>query len=627
MMFNTGDLARWFDDGSLEPLGRKDDQVKIQGFRVELDGVSKSMERHPSIAKACALKIGEQLCGFYSAPAKLENHLLEALVGSDQPYYAIPTIWVHLATIRLTANGKVDKQYLRVIAGTLSEEPETPTALAVSPSLSNSGSSSTLSSTQSSDLNSSMTLDATLSGNSDIEKALYIETKKIEVSTLEQEYGLPPKHGYRGWRWVRYIGLSAYRKLFGTIFLANLLAFLLLLWGSRENDFSLPLPHLATAVAANLLGAVLLRQDHVVNFIFWGCSRVPTCVPLSIRKHFARVYHNGGVHSGCAVSATAWWVIFTGAATGNYLRENPHNSIDLSTLVLTFLILSLLLAILVMAYPSIRMKLHDQFEWTHRFAGWMALALVWAHAIVSTASLSTEPLTYALVKTPAIYMIALITLSIALPWMRLRRVRVVPEPLSNHAVRLHFDFCTPGPCTSRGVRITDRPLVEWHAFAAIPEPGGKGFSIIVSKAGDWTKRIIENPPTSIWTRGTPASGVLAIVPLFKKIVLVATGSGIGPCLPVVLERRVPFRMIWSTKSPLSTYGQKIIDTILKADPEAVIWDTDRKGRPNLAVLAYRIYQESGAECVCVISNSSTTKKIMYRLESRGVPAFGPIWDS
>jgi ferredoxin-NADP reductase len=152
-------------------------------------------------------------------------------------------------------------------------------------------------------------------------------------------------------------------------------------------------------------------------------------------------------------------------------------------------------------------------------------------------------------------------------------------------------------------------MIEWHAFAAIPEPSGKGFSIIVSKAGDWTKRII------------------AVAPLFKKVVLVATGSGIGPCMPVIMERRVPCHVVWSTKNPLSTYGQEILDTILAMDSEAIIWDTDKKGRPDMVKLAYQAYKESGAECVCIISNRSTTAKVVYQLESRGIPAYGPILDS
>lgn len=43
-MYNTGDLGRWRADGELEHMGRVDDQVKVKGFRVELDGVSAAME-------------------------------------------------------------------------------------------------------------------------------------------------------------------------------------------------------------------------------------------------------------------------------------------------------------------------------------------------------------------------------------------------------------------------------------------------------------------------------------------------------------------------------------------------------------------------------------------------------
>ncbi|KAF6845514.1 nonribosomal peptide synthetase 12 [Colletotrichum musicola] len=658
MMFNTGDLARWLEDGSLEPLGRKDDQVKISGFRVELDGVSRAIERHPAVTKGCALKIDEKLWGFYSAASPVDEAELKVIVGEGQPFYAVPTVWKYLPVIELTANGKVDKRVLRDIAGGAAPAPAPaalpsgpgsfsvprPPPIAVglpTPPKSSGGSSVSTEVASPTKSEGGLTLvdsrNFTLvhsrsTSDPDMEKSGAFGSE-IEHEDDEPEkqvdHELPSKNGFHGWRWIRHRGLNAYRKLFGVIFVANLAVFALLLWNARDAGFSLPLNHLATAVSANLLGAVLLRQDYVVNFLFWACSRVPTSFPLAIRRHFARVYHNGGVHSGCAVSATVWWVIFTGAATGNFLASETIYPVSIVTLTLTYLILLLLLGILVMAYPTIRAKMHDQFEWTHRFAGWSALALVWAHVIATAAGSATpqEPLGITLAKTPALYLVAATTISIALPWMRLRRVKVVPEPLSKHAVRLHFDFTTPGPCTSRGVRITDRPMVEWHAFAAIPEPDGPGFSIVVSKAGDWTKKIIENPPTSIWTRGTPASGVLAVAPLFKKMVLVATGSGIGPCLPVLMERRVPARVVWSTKNPLKTYGQGIMDTILKADPEALIWDTDKLGRPNLVQLAYNVYKESGAECVAIISNGPTTNKFVYQMESRGIPAFGPIWDS
>jgi len=46
-MFNTGDLGRWRKDGQLDHMGRVDDQVKVKGFRVELDGVSAAMRVCP----------------------------------------------------------------------------------------------------------------------------------------------------------------------------------------------------------------------------------------------------------------------------------------------------------------------------------------------------------------------------------------------------------------------------------------------------------------------------------------------------------------------------------------------------------------------------------------------------
>lgn len=57
-MFNTGDLGRWRPDGQIDHLGRVDDQVKVKGFRVELDGVTTAMEVRPrEIPRNCTLLI------------------------------------------------------------------------------------------------------------------------------------------------------------------------------------------------------------------------------------------------------------------------------------------------------------------------------------------------------------------------------------------------------------------------------------------------------------------------------------------------------------------------------------------------------------------------------------------
>jgi hypothetical protein len=78
---------------------------------------------------------------------------------------------------------------------------------------------------------------------------------------------------------------------------------------------------------------------------------------------------------------------------------------------------------------------------------------------------------------------------------------------------------------------------------------------------------------------------------------------------------------------LRTYGFDIYDSVLKADPQALVIDTTLAGRPDMVTHTYQLFVESGAEAVFVISNPRLTRKIVYAMETRDIPAFGPIWDS
>ena len=112
------------------------------------------------------------------------------------------------------------------------------------------------------------------------------------------------------------------------------------------------------------------------------------------------------------------------------------------------------------------------------------------------------------------------------------------------------------------VRLSQTPLLENHAFAVIPQPdGGRGYSIIVSNAGDWTNKFINSPdrPSKLWMKGLPTLGVLRISLLFKPVIIAATGSGIGPCLSLLeLHTAWPVRVVWSAKSPVVTYGSVLV---------------------------------------------------------------------
>lgn len=438
---------------------------------------------------------------------------------------------------------------------------------------------------------------------------------------------LPEKRYGRIIRNLRWTFLSVYRRLNMLVLLPNIIVMIVL--GVQHNLLRLSPDAVATAVAANITASVLIRQELLINLLFMIFGNAPQYLPLRVRRLSAKIYHLGGVHSGAGIAALVWFGLFNNAALNiphSILYGHARNAVW----ALTFLLDLLLLSIVVLAHPHIRAKSHNLFEIVHRFAGWSAVGLFWALFLVLTSAqrFAFDPapsLIQLLVEAPTFWLLIVITLSIMFPWLRLRRVPVHAEPLSNHAIRLHFTYTNAPLCSAP--RMSDNPLKEWHAFAGIPEEDGQGFSVIVSKAGDWTTNIIRNPPTQIWVRGIPTRGVLHVAKIFRKLILVATGSGIGPILSLLYARQLNCRILWSTPDPETTYRKGILDHVRHGDPDAIIINTTISGRPNLVQQAYDLYTQSEAEAVFIISNPRVTRKFVYALESRGVPTFAPIFDS
>ena len=449
---------------------------------------------------------------------------------------------------------------------------------------------------------------------------------RISVPPSEMP-ALPFKKDRPLWRRLRHNLITVYQRLFSVIFIANMIAFIILLVQHRDSKPSgPPLSSLATAAAANLLGAILIRQENVINALYTICCWTPTSWPLRIRRMIAKLYHFGGVHSGCAVSSVAWFILYTALVTRDNLTGESNEP---AILAITYILLILFLAICIFAVPKFRFFSHNSFEAVHRFAGWVGVGLFWVEILLVCNAQSNisgaESLGIIAIKAPEFWLLLVITFFIILPWTRLRKVDAYPEVLSNHAVRIRFKYMKIGPVL--GIRITHNPLKEWHAFATIPEADGSSFSLIVSDAGDWTRKQIQNPADKYWIRGVPITGVLRMAEVFKRVVLVTTGSGIGPCLSMLVSHPMSCRILWSTPNPLQTYGESIIEGVAKADPDAMIINTRASGRPDMVALTYHLFLESKAEAVFVISNPSLTRKVVYGMESRGVPAYGPIWDS
>jgi hypothetical protein len=315
---------------------------------------------------------------------------------------------------------------------------------------------------------------------------------------------------------------------------------------------------------------------------------------------------------------------FVGSLT--YSAAQDLNDVSIASLVISYALVTLCVFMVVMALPPLRSQRHDHFEITHRFCGWVALLLVWANTLVFVSDL--EGGDSALLKAPTVWLLVITTISTVLPWLRLRKVPITVQSPSPHVALVHFDKGTP-PVIGTTRPISHNPFLGWHTFASIPSSAGSeaGCRMVISRAGDWTGEFIDDPPSHVWVRGIPTWGVANVSANFKKVVFVATGSGIGPMLAHLLANKVPSHLLWVTRNPRGTYGDALVDEILTAQPDATVWDTDELGRPDMLQLAHGAYEIHGAEAVICIANKRTTWKIVHGLESRGIPAFGPIWDS
>ena len=414
--------------------------------------------------------------------------------------------------------------------------------------------------------------------------------------------------------------LMHYHRLIALVVIVNLV---LLGYGLRQWQWwtaeSINLTALSNLVIANIGLAILIRQQLVINLLFKVATSVPTSWPLRFRQLMGKVYHFGGIHVGGAIVGTLWFGAFVGSLIVSWANGLP--GVSPATMIVTGVLLVLLLAMLGLSMPQLRAKYHDQFELMHRFGGWASLLLFWVQTILFTNDQGGT-----LLAAPGFWVLLVVTLSIALPWLRLKKVPVRLERPSSHVVLAHFDYGVT-PFAGSSTAISRSPLTEWHSFANVPAPGQEGFRLTISRAGDWTGELIDDLPSHVWVKGIPTAGVGNIDKLFKRVVWIATGSGIGPTLPHLLAHTAPARLVWSTRTPRITYGDDLVDEILAAEPNALIWDTNENGRPDLVQLAYDAVQEFDAEAVIVISNKKLTWQVVYGMESRGIPAYGAIWDS
>jgi acyl-coenzyme A synthetase/AMP-(fatty) acid ligase/acyl carrier protein len=117
--YRTGDLGRYWPDGTLEFLGRADDQVKIRGHRIELGEIEAALGAHPAVRRSAATRLSTTRLGttqigaaVVASSEDVNPAELRVFLGSRLPAYMLPDELVVLADLPLSANGKVDRRAL-----------------------------------------------------------------------------------------------------------------------------------------------------------------------------------------------------------------------------------------------------------------------------------------------------------------------------------------------------------------------------------------------------------------------------------------------------------------------------------------------------------------------------------
>ncbi|MFZ3012795.1 MAG: thioesterase domain-containing protein, partial [Nitrospira sp.] len=128
-LYRTGDLARYRPDGRIVHLGRSDHQVKIRGYRIELGEIETALSRHEAVRQAAVIARDDRqgakqlvaylVCQEGSTPSQQE---LRLFLRSEIPEYMVPSIFVFLKTMPLTANNKVDRNALPSAVSSVSDE-------------------------------------------------------------------------------------------------------------------------------------------------------------------------------------------------------------------------------------------------------------------------------------------------------------------------------------------------------------------------------------------------------------------------------------------------------------------------------------------------------------------------
>ena len=137
-LYRSGDYGRWLPEGKVEFLGRRDHQVKISGFRIEIGEIENTLLRVPGVREDAVVVTeradgSKHLVAFYSGEQPLDANALRERLSASLPKYMVPAAFHWRNHLPLTDSGKIDKKTLTALARELDvseqshERPSTAT--------------------------------------------------------------------------------------------------------------------------------------------------------------------------------------------------------------------------------------------------------------------------------------------------------------------------------------------------------------------------------------------------------------------------------------------------------------------------------------------------------------------
>ncbi|GAB1521115.1 hypothetical protein RhiTH_004206 [Rhizoctonia solani] len=387
-------------------------------------------------------------------------------------------------------------------------------------------------------------------------------------------------------RWIRFqLWFNTYRKFFTFIILFELAGMIT----AGLGHFPYAHENTGGIVIGNILAGVVVRNELFGRLLYLIVNTFfAKWTPLWFRLACTSVLqHLGGIHSGCSVSAVGWLIY----NLVNLFRD--HKDIAVGVLVMGVIVCVVIVFTCISAVPWVRNTHHNVFERNHRFFGWAAVIVTWIYIILengyrnSRSSFAAN--SYAFAHHQELWLSIFMAIAVILPWTYTRKVPIHVEIPSPKVAVLRFD---------RGLqqgllgRISRTAVLEYHAFGTISEgKDAKHHYMVCGVQGDFTRSLVNDMPTHIWTREVKFAGVGNTSTLYRRGIRICTGTGIGAALSTCLQSDQWF-LIWIGSDVLKTFGPTIAELIERGvGDRAILWDTKKLGRPKtMELLAEQFYK-------------------------------------